>query len=818
MARFVVFNGLTLVHPGGLSKVDVSAMAQTGVGVTGIIGIIGESDGGTGTPRTLITMDDPSGARAVFRSGPLADAIRLAFEPSSDPRIPGGAFRVVSYKTNLSTRSAVVLEDAAFQDMMRLESKEYGTSANAITFSLTEDPINTAQYMTQVTQGDVKEITTNIGGNSLMTLSLKGPDAPIVTYSGTAAAASTVTQINDTSVAAGTAKVGWFVEILTSSAPNIVGEIRRITTVTAGASLAVSAGTAAAGFSAAVPAGSTYQIIAARVIDGTFDVAPTSDTANISPALADGGVLFLETVATNSLVGMMLRITSGEGEGQIRVISAQAHAGGSSGGDITVTLAEDFDTDPASGDSFAIVNCTVATASITGATGAATTIACTPTLHTDTEAIAGMGHDLSVTLTGKTVAQVVAEINAQVALSTQPAIGGFYEAAVGPGRNGALSATLFDWGAGGNAAVNIRTDSDVDITSANFSDNLNTIVNAVNANSTLISATREDGGALEGSGPPTFFTTASPAVLTGAVRGTSTNTDWQNAFDELLKTRINIVVPLISADLTVGTATVSSVHAQLTSHVNTASGIGRNERNAYASFLPPAVDGLNEVLDMAQDLGNRNVSLIYQSPTVLDINSSLVEQDPWALAMIAAGMQAGSSVGEPLTYKYAKINSVNNNGSTLDPRDRTTSNQLLLGGVMFTEFIRGKGHRWVRGLTSYLIDDNLAYTDISVNEVLNFISYELRTGIEDRFTGTKALPATVASIKSYIEGFLETYRQSDIIVDSFDVTSGSAVKAYNNITVTVSGDIATIKVSIFPVTGINYELLELFAQLPVISA
>jgi hypothetical protein len=813
MARFVVFNGLTLVHPGGLSKVDVSAMAQTGVGITGIIGIIGESDGGTGTPRTLITMDDPSGARAVFRSGPLADAIRLAFEPSADPRIPGGAFRVVSYKTNLSTRSFVELDDAAGNAMMRLESKEYGESANAITFSLTEDPINTAQYMTQVTQGDVKEITTNIGGNSLMTLSLKGPDAPIVVATGEATGIGSVNQIDDTSVDSAVIFPNMFVEILTSTTGSIVGEIRRITTVTDGANLIVSDGAAAAGFTAAVPNDTTYRVLGARVIEGAFDVAPTADTANISPDIS-GGVLFRDDAGTNYLVNKLLRITSGEGEGQIRVIDAQTHAAADN---VVVTLAEDFDTIPALGDSFAIVDCTAATATIAGATGAAATIACTPTLHTQTALIAGMGHALSVTLTGKTVTQVVAEINAQVALSTQPAIGGFYEAVVGPGRSGALSATLFDWGPGGNAAVDIRTDDDVDITTANFSDNLNTIVNAVNANSTLISASRETG-ASEGSGPPIFFTTASPAILTGAARGTSTNTDWQNAFDELLKTRINIVVPLISADLTVGTATVSSVHAQLTSHVNTASGIGRNERNAYASYLPPAVDGLNEVLAMAQDLGNRNVSLIYQSPTVLDINSNLVSQDPWALAMIAAGMQAGATVGEPLTYKYAKINSVNNNGSTLDPRDRTTSNQLLLGGVMFTEFIRGKGHRWVRGLTSYLIDDNLAYTDVSVNEVLNFISYELRTGIEDRFTGTKALPATVASIKSYIEGFLETYRQSDIIVDSFDVTSGSAVKAYNNITVTVSGDIATIKVSIFPVTGINYELLELFAQLPVISA
>ena len=42
MARFITFNGLTMIHPGGATRVDVNALAQVGAGATGIIGLIGE--------------------------------------------------------------------------------------------------------------------------------------------------------------------------------------------------------------------------------------------------------------------------------------------------------------------------------------------------------------------------------------------------------------------------------------------------------------------------------------------------------------------------------------------------------------------------------------------------------------------------------------------------------------------------------------------------------------------------------------------------------------------------------------------------------
>ena len=46
MAKFITFNGVTLIHPGGLTKVDATGMAQVGFGISGVVGVIGEADYG----------------------------------------------------------------------------------------------------------------------------------------------------------------------------------------------------------------------------------------------------------------------------------------------------------------------------------------------------------------------------------------------------------------------------------------------------------------------------------------------------------------------------------------------------------------------------------------------------------------------------------------------------------------------------------------------------------------------------------------------------------------------------------------------------
>ena len=1086
MAKFVIFNGITYVHPGGGSKVDVNSMAQVGLGVSGIVGLIGEADGGESG--SLIIFDDPANAKSVFKSGPLADAVRLCFEPSSDNRVPGGAFRVVCYKVNEGKQAEITLMgrdeggvNCALDNQVLIQSQDYGSHTTQIGFAFEDDAVNTQQFTTTTVFESIKEIGSNIAGKPLMGLAYKGPEEELYsvtsqTTTGNGNGGGTTLEINplSASIEAGqwvkiTAAPGTNVDtapdpfpggtgpfdldntaydavinrdfiitttptsgianapdtvnieaapaIMTAAAPepydiragdtitvSVDGGANQAVTFTAAAApgppalmtavelagqlgslLGVYTGIDGAGTSTRVitegkgtdfsieviggdaravvvfpiatysPAGTndvadasavtatelktivaadtggdpsvTYvevddsggpislsyegdgttnvgaasamvlaegaadatllalglvawtenggQVVVANnpiveeyrqidtavgttitVLDAFTDQVPTGTIfsvsygrffeGTISSATANTAVINNYTVgATGSdlvitntaLDNMLIRIDSGNGQGQYRKIASSTYAVGPPQV-VTVTLAsgEEWDVIPSAADQISLVDVTAATATITGASGAATNLSTTITYGASWPGVVAPAPaaDLNITLDSTmSVNSLVSQVTQNSVLSPVSA-GSEYAVRLGLGRAGtaAGSAQWFDFD-GNNTTVDLMADFNVlPYTKSRLNDDLNQLITEVNATSGLITMTRSDttavNASLTGAGVPLAISDTSPVNLTypagvtdaAGMRGNSSNSNWQTGFDELLKTRINTVVPLISENLTLpSTATRDSVHAQLASHVDTASGVGKNERNAYASIKEDSGSStLTNILNRASVFNNSNVSLVYQSPTVLNVDGDLIEQDPWAHACLAAGMQAGTEVGTPSTFKYIKTNGVNNNSNYADPADRTISNQLLLGGVMFTEYIKGKGHRWVRGLTTHLTDDNLALTDVSVKEVLNYVSYDLRTKIENKFTGEKALPANVGSIKTFLNAQCEVYRTNGIIVDSQDEETGELLKAYNGIKVTVSGDIATIKLNIFPVTGINYELLNIFAQLPFISA
>jgi hypothetical protein len=86
-------------------------LTPIGSTATGVVALLGEADGGK--PGEVVTVDDPAVGLETFVSGPLADAIKVAFDPSADARIPGGAFRVLAYKTNNSTGSSLSIPSGA---------------------------------------------------------------------------------------------------------------------------------------------------------------------------------------------------------------------------------------------------------------------------------------------------------------------------------------------------------------------------------------------------------------------------------------------------------------------------------------------------------------------------------------------------------------------------------------------------------------------------------------------------------------------------------------------------------------------------------
>ncbi len=197
---------------------------------------------------------------------------------------------------------------------------------------------------------------------------------------------------------------------------------------------------------------------------------------------------------------------------------------------------------------------------------------------------------------------------------------------------------------------------------------------------------------------------------------------------------------------------------------------------------------------------------------------SLQEFGPRIQAVQAAGCRAGvAEVGEPLTHKFVRVSSLTQDPSW-DPADLTDANEMIQAGVLFAEVVEGVGTRWVRDLTTHIKDNNLAKSEGSVRDVVRFVAFGLREDLVREFTGKKASPATISSVKDRTAAFLELQRQNNVIVDSTDPATGAFKRAFHNVRVTSSGDVVRINFGMFPAVGINFILTEIFVQLPTQSA
>lgn len=322
-------------------------------------------------------------------------------------------------------------------------------------------------------------------------------------------------------------------------------------------------------------------------------------------------------------------------------------------------------------------------------------------------------------------------------------------------------------------------------------------VDWVNKNSGLVTATRHANGVVA----PTA--TTGKVLLTGGAKGSSTNTNFQNGFTALKSVRVNEVVPLISADLTSpSTATFASVAAQADAHnAYMSSTAGKSERQGYIGMAGTK----SALLAQAAALNSPHSLLMGQKLTVLDSTNTLRVLDEWALAVVVAGMRAGSDLGEPLTWKYIRANDVSNDASWNAFDDGA---DLILGGVMYVEKVPQKGIRIGKCITTYTQQDNDAYTEESVVMGWKNVAYDLRQHLEGLFIGRKVSVSNLSGVRSAAEAKLAQMKAAGQIVDS--IINGVRIPAYRNLEVSGTLDQVTVNVMVSPVEGINFILNNLF--------
>jgi len=774
MARSVTFGGITQFKPGAITKINARALTPIGLSTNGIIALIGEADGGK--PGEVIAIDDPALAKEAFRSGPLADAIRLAFDPSNDARTPSGAFRVLAYKTNASTQSSTQLagDEAVVADTVAAAST--ATVINLTTGGLTVGA-HVGRWLQHVTSGEIRRITAN--------------------------AASSVT-----------VSPGFSFVPATSDAVNVLYSQLVVTSKDYGehtnqVAVEVEEGVTAGTFVATVTfediveqsgdlGGSSFLNIryaGGAVLDSGTVLSTTASEVTFG-TLAGGG-----TAAANEYDGRVIQFANGiqrlvlshtTGTAPVVTLAVGHYLTTDEQADVTGTVASMRDV-------------TAATVSVTGANGLSTGMTSTVSPANDPLSVAGPFTFSS----GETLRQLVDRINSTTN----------YVASVPAGVNpDTVLMSTYDFGTRATS-VDVRFDAAIDpVNKGTFRRDLQVLVDHLNL-SDLVTAVKASVGSDEGSELPAFTggvagsVLDAPVYLIGAVAGSSSSAAFQAAFDAMLLVRANHIVPLISADLGGNNARFSSVAAQLLSHVATANAGGKNERGGYLGMAGTRA----QLIAQAAKLNSADVQLFGEKHTVLNVDGSLVEQPEWSAAVLAAGMRGGAiEVGEPLTFKFVKTFGVTRD-SSWNPKSITDVNALIAGGVMFSEVGPNGGFRWVRDITTHLADDNIAFIDAHTRDAVRYIAYEFRTFLENTFTGLKATPATVATIREQAGVKLQLLREENVLVDSLDpedLNSTTVIPGFRRLRVSVSGNIASIKVEVFPVTGIVFELVDIFLQLP----
>lgn len=794
MPRFIKFNGQTLYKPGALSRVTASPNRRSNPGSTGIVALIGEADGGAAG---VHIFTDPLQVKGALVGGPLADAAALVFDPSNDPAIPGGPASVVAYKVNSGTQAGINLPNSV---AVLSGAAAAGSTTTVINFAAASFTLNQHVGRWLSIGGERRRIVANAA-------SVLPPSTTAITVAppfSSAPAALTAIDILSNQVELTATQYG-----------------------TSGNQVAVEfeAGTSANAFVFTASTSSVTEqspdICGNPFLNLTFMGGPLE--ANGSGPITSATNTTLTYTAPGAVLGGAFATYVVEvdvpGYGLLRRLVASNTAAGAPG-PVTITLAANHDIDSAMVSAITnnlplnltVYAVTAATASLTGSAGA-----CTGLTSSVTQVPASTADNLNLTFSTaglSTLKDLADYLNANFN----------YLASVPAGINPATLLSEMDFGAN-NTAVNVRFDQGISETNPSnkgqFRRDLQSLIDWINANCTLVTAARADVGSAEGSALPDVV---APLYLVGGTRGTSTNANWQTGFDTLRDYRANQIVPLISENLSGlgqgSTATVQAVAAQLLAHVGQCNGQYKNERGAFMGFANADVPNLVAV---AASFNSRDVQVTAQKFTVLDVNGDLRQLPEWSSAVIAAGMRAGG-LGESLTRKYPRVTAVTQDPSW-SPSNRNDVNALLAGGVLFAEVLPNNVVRWVRDITTYLNDDLETSIDGQTRDVVRFIAYDLRTFIEDTFTGSRVIsasagsPSTISAVRTQAIARLSAYVQQQLLIISQDPLDPSVtVPGFDRVRVTLDGSLLQLSCRIFPTVAVNFETLDITTEIPLLTA
>jgi len=758
-ATSIFFGGRLIRTPGSYSVVDASGLEQIGLSAAGIVAVLGESEGGTPISAIeevgdLIRITKPEKARELFRSGQLREVADMLFAPSNDPDILGGAVEVVACKVNPATQSSGVLANA-YGDVIDLLSANYGafTEQDNITIA---DGTNQGKLVTISFEDDVESVD-DLGEDIMFSL----------TYTDSGTGWDTMTA----EVEAG----GAIVAKGTKSELGQDGDITAQPSAASVMSAVSSSGTDVQTLTIyGINAAGTSAVSEVLTLQGATPVVGLVSFSKVCGALLGSAAVGTITVQDDDPATIFTIAPAGTEAGLIACDDMFVASG-----------ALDIVADGATTKDAVLVGLSASGAAqvemltLDGAVevnGAATWSKITYLALGDVEAARTVTIDgeagRTVPATHNTLQKCADYYNARSRTPVATTYG--FTFTLVTGLTSFDPADLDDT-TNGAGAVDCLDPAEPDFYADAWA-----IVDWINNNSQYIVASLATGAA--GGAPAN---TPAPVFLSGGIEGTTTTTHWQNALNLLKQTRVNSIVVLTHDP---------AIHAALDAHCAYMGGVGRNERDGFVGLLNSGGTDLapkSEIKSQIVDINSRHIRAVAQAMERYNTAGEREEFAPYYLAAVLAGMQAGSSVGTSLTYKFAKVLSLRQAGGSGAWNPTDDSEEMIAAGLCFLENVEGVGRRVVRNITTHLTTNNIAFTEGSVNEATNFAVYNLRTNLEIA-VGKKGFAGTINATKGVAVNTLGLLIDEQVLV------------AWRSLNIELVVDVLNVEVEMAPVIPINF--------------
>lgn len=771
MATAIFFNGRRINIPGAYTEVDASELASTSPAATGVVALLGTAQGGKPLSAEPADADSttPSRLREKYKGGDLRIAGQFAFEPSNDDSVPGGAQRLISLKVNPDTQAEATLQDDEGNDTLDLVSNDYGVDQNQISIEI-GDGTNQGKLLTVRFQDD-EEIFDDVGGDSIITVE------PITELSGSIEGHfwRAGAFFND-----GSRLKQALVDILGQKSSEVTQPASdSILTLISDSSVDSQEATIYGEDSAQEPVKETVKLSGLNpvtttqsftVVHGVILAEEANGTITVDDSVPATLVTFsagekwkgANPTAGPSFLNPNGKVITFYGIGDGTADDSVAIWGTDENGQATAEVLQDL-------------------------TSWSTTPVVTATKWRSIEAIASGNSSVA--------ARFVVEIDFPfddfdtVGKIRKGLENKVHEIDVSLGVSGSFLSTRLDKVNDGNTVINIL-DSTVEEDEGSLWDGTApetatlhadtwSILNELNESSDYITASF----ATSSSKKPAANT--NPIFLFGGTDGIASIDEWREAFKLLEKRFVNTIVPLTNDP---------AVHSLMLTHLLARGGRLQNkagEANGYVGLSDSDGNGETRanIKSQIQAFANRNITAISQR--IKRFNPDTGEAEffpPHYFAAVAAGMQAGSPIGEPLTYKTIIATDVDQDASWNPEED---ASEMIESGLMVAEKVDGIGIRWVRSVTTHLADDNVVYVETSANEALNRAVFELRRRL-NLATGNRGLANSAASIKGLASGVLGEMIDDEIIV------------AWKSLAVEQVGDVYPVSVELAPVLPINF--------------